>query len=62
MGGKLTDDFILYGEIIIGGEKDLLLCNEGLNNFFLKFILFIFFKILDITMVLGLQKNYMKMV
>jgi hypothetical protein len=27
-GGELPDDFITYLEVIIGGEKDLLMCND----------------------------------
>lgn len=29
----LNDDFIAYLEVIVGGEKDLLVCNEGEYNF-----------------------------
>ena len=28
-GGDLPEDFITYLEVLIGGEKDLLLCGEG---------------------------------
>lgn len=28
-GGELPDDFIAYLEVLIGGEKDLLLCNDN---------------------------------
>lgn len=33
MGGKLPDDFTAYLEVIIGGEKDLLMCNENWYNY-----------------------------
>lgn len=33
MGGKLPDDFSAYLEVIIGGEKDLLMCNENWYNY-----------------------------
>jgi alpha-amylase len=29
MGGSLPTDFIAYLEVLMGGEKDLLMCNEG---------------------------------
>mmetsp|Transcript_41300 Transcript_41300/g.62892 ORF Transcript_41300/g.62892 Transcript_41300/m.62892 type:complete len:303 (+) Transcript_41300:569-1477(+) len=32
-GGDLPDDFITYLEVIMGGEMDLLMCNEGEYNF-----------------------------
>jgi alpha-amylase len=32
-GGDLPEDFISYLEVIIGGEKDLLMCNENSYNF-----------------------------
>ncbi len=32
-GGELPDDFITYLEVIIGGEKDLLMCQEGDYNY-----------------------------
>jgi len=28
-GGDLPDDFIAYLEVIMGGEKDLLMCNNN---------------------------------
>lgn len=31
MGGSLPSDFTAYLEVIIGGEKDLLMCND--NNY-----------------------------
>lgn len=33
MGGKLPDDFIAYLEVIIGGEKDLLMCSENYYSY-----------------------------
>lgn len=32
-GGDLPDDFITYLEVIIGGEKDLLMCQYNTYNF-----------------------------
>ena len=32
-GGDLPDDFIAYLEIIIGGEKDLLMCSDNDYNY-----------------------------
>lgn len=32
-GGELPDDFVTWLEVIIGGEKDLLMCNDGDYNF-----------------------------
>ncbi len=32
-GGDLPEDFITYLEVIIGGEKDLLMCQDGDYNF-----------------------------
>ena len=32
-GGELPDDFIAYLEVLFGGEKDLLFCNEGDYNY-----------------------------
>jgi len=32
-GGELPDDFFTYLEVILGGEKDLLMCNDGVYNF-----------------------------
>ena len=34
MGGSLPDDFITWLEIIIGGEKDLLACQDNSYNFY----------------------------
>jgi alpha-amylase len=31
--GNLPDDFITWLEVIIGGEKDLLMCNDNFYNF-----------------------------
>ena len=36
-GGELPDDFITYLEVIIGGEKDLLMCNNNDYNFGVNF-------------------------
>jgi len=36
-GGDLPDDFIAYLEVIMGGEKDLLMCKEGDYNFGVSF-------------------------
>ena len=33
LGGSLPEDFITYLEVIIGGEKDLLMCQENDYNF-----------------------------
>ena len=33
MGGRLPDDFITYLEVIIGGEKDLLMCQSNDYNY-----------------------------
>ena len=33
LGGSLPDDFITYLEVIIGGEKDLLMCQSNPYNF-----------------------------
>jgi alpha-amylase len=33
LGGSLPDDFITYLEVIIGGEKDLLMCQDNSYNF-----------------------------
>lgn len=32
-GGDLPDDFITYLEVIMGGEMQLLMCNDGVYNF-----------------------------
>jgi len=32
-GGDLPDDFITYLEVLLGGEKDLLMCNNGIYDF-----------------------------
>lgn len=32
-GGDLPEDFITYLEVLIGGEKDLLMCNDGDYNY-----------------------------
>lgn len=32
-GGELPDDFITYLEVIIGGEKDLLMCGSNDYNY-----------------------------
>lgn len=32
-GGELPDDFIAYLEVIMGGEMQLLMCNDGVYNF-----------------------------
>ena len=32
-GGELPDDLFTYLEVILGGEKDLLMCNDGVYNF-----------------------------
>jgi len=32
-GGELPGDFITWLEVIIGGEKDLLMCNDGWYNY-----------------------------
>ena len=32
-GGDLPDDFISYLEVIIGGEKDLLMCSDNDYNY-----------------------------
>lgn len=32
-GGDLPDDFITYLEVLLGGEKDLLMCNSGDYNY-----------------------------
>lgn len=33
LGGSLPDDFITYLEVIIGGEKDLLMCQDNPYNY-----------------------------
>jgi len=33
LGGSLPEDFIAYLEVILGGEKDLLMCDDGDYNF-----------------------------
>jgi alpha-amylase len=33
MGGNLPDDFMAYLEVIIGGERDLLMCQDNWYNF-----------------------------
>lgn len=33
MGGSLPSDFTAYLEVILGGEKDLLMCNDGWYNY-----------------------------
>lgn len=33
LGGALTPDFTAYLEVIIGGEKDLLMCNDNSYNY-----------------------------
>lgn len=33
LGGSFTDDFITWLEVIIGGEKDLLMCADGEYNY-----------------------------
>jgi alpha-amylase len=40
LGGKLPDDFITYLEVIIGGEKDLLMCQGNDYNFGSSFATF----------------------
>lgn len=32
-GGDLPADFMTYLEVLLGGEKDLLMCNPGIYNF-----------------------------
>lgn len=32
-GGSIPDDFITYLEVIIGGEKDLLMCQDNFYNY-----------------------------
>jgi alpha-amylase len=32
-GGDLPDDFITWMEVLLGGEKDLLMCNPGDYNY-----------------------------
>lgn len=34
MGGKLPSDFLSWLEVIMGGEKDLLACNDGEYSFY----------------------------
>jgi alpha-amylase len=29
MGGNIPDDFVAWLEVLLGGEKDLLMCNAG---------------------------------
>lgn len=33
LGGALTPDFSAYLEVIIGGERDLLMCNDNYYNY-----------------------------
>jgi alpha-amylase len=33
LGGNIPDDFITYLEVIIGGEKDLLMCQQNDYNY-----------------------------
>lgn len=33
MGGALPSDFISYLEVLIGGEKDLLMCNDNYYSY-----------------------------
>jgi alpha-amylase len=33
LGGKLTEDFTAYLEVIIGGERDLLMCQDNSYNY-----------------------------
>jgi alpha-amylase len=33
LGGSFTDDFVTYLEVIIGGEKDLLMCQNNSYNY-----------------------------
>jgi len=33
MGGSFPDDFLTYLEVIIGGEKDLLMCQDNPYNY-----------------------------
>lgn len=33
LGGSIPDDFISYLEVIIGGEKDLLMCQDNDYNY-----------------------------
>lgn len=37
MGGSLPQDFTAYLEVIIGGEKDLLMCAENDYNYGVSF-------------------------
>ena len=36
-GGDLPEDFMTYLEVLIGGEKDLLMCQDGPYNFAFSF-------------------------
>eukprot|EP00357_Protocruzia_adherens_P026188 CAMPEP_0114992454 /NCGR_PEP_ID=MMETSP0216-20121206/11954_1 /TAXON_ID=223996 /ORGANISM="Protocruzia adherens, Strain Boccale" /LENGTH=651 /DNA_ID=CAMNT_0002355929 /DNA_START=44 /DNA_END=1999 /DNA_ORIENTATION=- len=40
-GGELPDDFITYLEVLIGGEKQLLMCQEGDYNYAVSFAQFL---------------------
>jgi len=33
LGGELPEDFMTYLEVIIGGEKDLLMCGDNYYSF-----------------------------
>lgn len=33
LGGELPADYITWMEVLIGGEKDLLMCNDGDYNY-----------------------------
>ena len=36
-GGDLPEDFTTYLEVIMGGEMDLLMCQDGIYNFGVSF-------------------------
>jgi alpha-amylase len=36
-GGELPDDFVTYLEVLIGGEKDLLMCSDNSYNYGVNF-------------------------
>ena len=38
LGGSFTDDFVTYLEVIIGGEKDLLMCQPNSYNYGSSFV------------------------
>jgi len=40
LGGSFTDDFVTWLEVLLGGEKDLLMCNGGDYNYGLSFVQF----------------------